>query len=511
MKLDSKTATFYYSRPSEWLDGRRAVVPCAHILGGGSSINFMMYTRASSSDYDDFQTKGWTTKELIPLMKKHETYQRACNNRDLHGFEGPIKVSFGNYTYPVMQDFLRAAESLGFPVTDDLQDLVTGHGAEHWLKWINRDTGRRSDAAHAYIHATRAKYQNLHLQCNTKVDKVVIENGTAVGVLTVPTKPVGGANPKRKFWKARKLVIVSCGTLSSPLVLQRSGIGDPEKLRKVGVKPIVELPGVGLNFQDHYLHFATYRAKPETESFDDFVRGVPEVQKAVFEEWNLKGTGPLATNGIEAGVKSRPTAEELEEMKSWPTPDFATKGGWESYFKNKPDKPVMHYSVIAGWFGDHLDMPPGKFFTMFHFLEYPFSRGFTHIISPDPYEAPDFDAGFMNDKRDMAPMVWGYIQSRDTARRMQAYAGEVTAMHPHFRFDSPARAADLDLATRNAYGGPNHITANIQHGSWTSPVEAGEAPQPSLLNSNKQNFREKLKYTYDDGAYTPLPPCLETF
>jgi len=62
-----------------------------------------MYTRASASDYDDFQAKGWTTKELIPLMKKHETYQRASQNRDSHGFEGPIKVSFGNYTYPVMQ------------------------------------------------------------------------------------------------------------------------------------------------------------------------------------------------------------------------------------------------------------------------------------------------------------------------------------------------------------------------------------------------------------------------
>lgn len=80
MKLDSKTASFYYSRPSEWLGGRRAIVPCANILGGGSSINFMMYTRASASDYDDFQAKGWTTKELIPLMKKHETYQRACKS-----------------------------------------------------------------------------------------------------------------------------------------------------------------------------------------------------------------------------------------------------------------------------------------------------------------------------------------------------------------------------------------------------------------------------------------------
>jgi hypothetical protein len=53
-----------------------------------------MYTRASASDYDDFQAKGWTTKELIPLMRKHETYQRACNNRDIHGFEGPIKGIF---------------------------------------------------------------------------------------------------------------------------------------------------------------------------------------------------------------------------------------------------------------------------------------------------------------------------------------------------------------------------------------------------------------------------------
>lgn len=49
-------------------------------------------------------------------------------------------------------------------------------------------------------------------------------------------------------------------------------------------------------------------------------------------------------------------------------------------------------------------MPPGKFFTMFHFLEYPFSRGSTMITSPSAYDAPDFDAGFMNDKRDMAPM-----------------------------------------------------------------------------------------------------------
>lgn len=69
-----------------------------------------------------------------------------------------------------------------------------------------------------------------------------------------------------RTFRARKMIVVSGGTLSSPLILQRSGIGDPKKLQKVGVKTLVDLPGVGLNFQDHYLTFATYRAKPGTSS-----------------------------------------------------------------------------------------------------------------------------------------------------------------------------------------------------------------------------------------------------
>jgi alcohol oxidase len=218
----------------------------------------------------------------------------------------------------------------------------------------------------------------------------------------------------------------------------------------------------------------------------------------VFEEWNLKGTGPLATNGIEAGVKIRPTAKELEDFEKWPTPHF--KDGWKSYFENKPDKPVMHYSVIAGWFGDHMLVPPGKFFTMFHFLEYPFSRGSTHITSADPYAVPDFDAGFMNDERDMVPMVWGYIKSRETARRMDAYAGEVANMHPFFSYDSPATALDMDLPTTNQYALPGNITAGIQHGSWTQPLREAERKSDAkvTVTSNQKDVRDELQYSTED-------------
>lgn len=107
----------------------------------------------------------------------------------------------------------------------------------------------------------------------------------------------------------------------------------------------------------------------------------------------------------------------------------------------------------------------------------------------------------MNDERDMAPMVWGYIKSRETARRMDAYAGEVQAMHPFYDFNSEARAKDMDLATTKAYALPGNITAGIQHGSWSMPIEAGKAPAANLLNSNQQDVYEDLKYSKKDIAH----------
>ena len=142
---------------------------------------------------------------------------------------------------------------------------------------------------------------------------------------------------------------------------------------------------------------------------------------------------------------------------------------------------------------------PGRFADWFP-SEYPFSRGETHIASSDPYAAPLFDAGFMNDDRDMAPMVWGYIKSRETARRMDAYAGEVQNMHPEYRFSSAARAYDLDLEDTNRYALPGNITAGIQHGSWTVPLPPpDEKPDRKVVvTSNQKAKRKELKYDADD-------------
>jgi alcohol oxidase len=105
----------------------------------------------------------------------------------------------------------------------------------------------------------------------------------------------------------------------------------------------------------------------------------------------------------------------------------------------------------------------------------------------------------MNDERDMAPMVWGYIKSRETARRMDAYAGEVQNMHPFFDYDSPARANDMDLETTKRYALPGNLSAGLQHGSWSvfnpAPIKS---PGFDILNSNQAHIRDELKYSKKD-------------
>jgi alcohol oxidase len=95
--------------------------------------------------------------------------------------------------------------------------------------------------------------------------------------------------------------------------------------------------------------------------------------------------------------------------------------------------------------------------------------------------------------------VWGYIKSRETARRMDAYAGEVENMHPFYAYDSPARCYDMDLETTKKYALPGNVTAGIQHGSWSSYLpEAETKPKATTLSSNKKEIREELKYSTDD-------------
>ncbi|GAA5907615.1 hypothetical protein JCM6882_004423 [Rhodosporidiobolus microsporus] len=493
---ENNKAKFYEdTMESSYLRGRKSIVPCANILGGGSSINFQMYTRASFSDWDDFNMPGWKGRDdLLPLMKRLEDYQEPCNN-DTHGKGGPIAISNGCQIVPLAQDYLRAAHEVGIPFTDDLQDCDTADGAEVWKKYVNKFTGRRSDAAHAYIHPLRKLQKNLHLQCNALVSRVIFEGDKAVGVAYVNPIERGHDEPKEHIVRARKLVVLAGGTLGTPQILERSGVGSAKLLKELGIPIVSDLPGVGEEYQDHYTTLQLFRVSPETITTDDFLRGDQATQDKIYNEWHTNPSRSiLASNAIDAGFKLRPTEEELKEMG----PEF--NEFFEKYFRNKPDKPVMFSSVVAGAYADHSLLPPGKFMTMFSYLEYPASRGKIHIKSKNPHVKPTFDSGFMNNKADFAPIRWCYMKSREIARRMDAYRGELTSHHPHFHPGSQAAAKDIDLVTAKQLL-PNSLTTGIHMrvppalpllctlGTWSRPEEPHATRKP---------VKENIKYTKED-------------
>jgi len=160
---------------------------------------------------------------------------------------------------------------------------------------------------------------------------------------------------------------------------------------------------------------------------------------------------------------------------------------WDTYFKDKPDKPVMFGSIVSGAYADHTLLPPGKYITMFQYLEYPASRGKIHITSANPYVEPSFDSGFMNDKADFAPIRWSYKKTREVARRMDAFRGELTSHHPRFHPSSPAACKDIDIRTaKEIY--PNGFTVGIHMGTWHKP---GDIYDPKKIH-------EDIKYTAED-------------
>lgn len=480
--INDKAKFYVDTMQSSYLRGRQSIVPCANILGGGSSINFQMYTRASASDWDDFKTPGWTAKDLLPLMKRLENYQKPTNN-DTHGYDGPIAISNGGTITALAQDFLRASDALGIPFTDDLQDLDTAHASEIWAKYINRHTGRRSDAATAYVHSVMDVQTNLYLRTNARVSRVIFEGKKAVGVAYVPAKNRANNGQFREtIVRARKMVVISSGTLGTPQILERSGVGSKELLDKLGLECVSDLPGVGEQYQDHYTTLSIYRVSNESQTLDDFLRGDKDTQRELFQEWEVSPEkARLSSNAIDAGFKIRPTEAELKEMG----PEFNDL--WNRYFKDKPDKPVMFGSIVSGAYADHALLPPGKYITMFQYLEYPASRGKIHISSPDPYKEPSFDSGFMNDKADFAPIRWSYKKTREIARRMDAFRGELTSHHPHFHPASPAAAIDIDIKTAKELL-PNALTVGIHMGTWHRPGEPYDVDK----------VHGEIKYTEED-------------
>ncbi|KAF8245155.1 alcohol oxidase [Wilcoxina mikolae CBS 423.85] len=423
------------SIPAQSLCGRSVIIPAGSGLGGGSSVNFLMYTRASASDFDDWNMSGWSAEELVPYLKKLETCHYV--DGETHGKDGPVNVSFGGFTEEmVVRDASEAVREMGYEVVKDANDLHTGCAFQRWASYIDPVTGKRQDTAHRYVHPVLEEgLGTLHVLCNSTVVRVITEEGTAVGVEYVPSCETPFSTdppPEAVTIRAKKLVIVSAGALGSPCILERSGIGNPTVLAAAGVEPIVSLPAVGTNYQDHNLIVPAFQVSDEVDTHDSFMLLDPEVIATAETEFKT-GKGKFATNFIDFTGKIRPKPHELPAMGE----EF--KNLWDLYYKNVPDKPVVLAALLNCLLADPTLFPPGKFLTAGIYTAYPASRGTIHISSPSPYSHPILDPSFFSHPADAPTLVWGYKVAREICRRMKCVIGEVAELHPAFHPDSQAR------------------------------------------------------------------------
>lgn len=435
---DSQTALFYKANKEKALNDREAIVPCGGILGGGSSINFMMYTRAQGVDFDAWKMEGWDAKSLLPYAKKLETYHLddASVDKNMHGYDGPIHVSNGTHLPKDEQDDIMAgAAAVGYKEIVDLQDFKANNAFSRWLKYIGPD-GKRQDTAHRYLHPLleSKQYPNLHLLVQSKVVRVLFEGKKAVGIEYEPTKAfqptIELSKPVVSTVKAKKLVVVSAGALGTPSILERSGVGSAKILEKLDIPVVSDLPGVGEDYQDHHLVLYPYKAKVKTNAtLDELLSGKRDFGQAIADKDPM-----LGWNGIDICSKVRPTEEEVDQLGA----DFRKL--WDKDFANAPERPIMLMGVVSAFLGDHkiLAEDTDTFVTMGTYTAYPYSRGNIHIVSKDAQTPASFNTGFLTHPADLKKQLWAYKKQREIIRRTNAYAGEVAIGHPQFKEGSKA-------------------------------------------------------------------------
>ena len=219
----------------------------ARVFGGGGSVMGMVALRGTPADYDDWAragAEGWDWNGVLPYFRKME---RDCDfGGELHGSNGPLPIRrIARDRWPPQANAVAAwAEARGLPFIEDMNaDFRDGLGAAPMCR---QENGRAS-ASFVYLDAAARRRSNLQVAANAHATQILFEGTRAVGVRAL----VDGATQE---FRARE-IIVTCGAIFSPALLQRSGIGAAAQLQALGIKVVADRRGVGANLQNHPVLF----------------------------------------------------------------------------------------------------------------------------------------------------------------------------------------------------------------------------------------------------------------
>lgn len=278
--------------PQPQLGGRGPIVPVAKTLGGGSAVNAMVYMRGQHEDYDDWarhvgSNTEWSYADMLPHFRGLEANARF--NDSYHGIGGNLRVSEPGYISDTSEDYLLACQALGHRYNPDFNGEVqwgVGIMQHTYGLWDGRK--RRSDAKKAFLDPL-ANDRRLTIVTGARVDRLIIENGRAVGVhYTINGEP--------HEVRAGREVLVGSGTYNSAKVLMLSGLGPADHLKDFQIPIVADLPGVGQNLQDHH-EVPVIATTRRASGYFGQDRGWRMILNGL--QYLAFGTGPVTTTGIE--------------------------------------------------------------------------------------------------------------------------------------------------------------------------------------------------------------------
>ena len=394
----------YWTEGQSNLNNRKLFFPRGKGIGGSSNINGMLYVRGHPRDYDIWRqlgNEGWSYEEVLPYFKKSERNENGSS--EFHGSDGELGVQnpvFDNN--PLHKCFLEAGVQAGYEYKDDLNGVDhEGFGPCQQTIW----KGRRASTAHSFISPIKNR-KNLTIFTNSITNKLLFDGNKCVGL-----EYLKGKNINKVF--ADKEVIVCGGAINSPQILQLSGIGKGDYIKKWGLNVVADLPGVGENLQDHLDILSHYECTQPVTEAKYTAGGLAIFRMAqILGQWLLTNKGPGVDIGL-SGLSFLKTDDSLD------VPDIQ-----------------MHF--VGSLLKDHgKTRPDSHAFSNHVCMLRPESRGYIALKSLDPKVQPIIQPNYFATQKDRDTMIKGVKMSREimNQKAFDEYRGKEINPGDHVQTD----------------------------------------------------------------------------
>ncbi|MEX0339989.1 MAG: GMC family oxidoreductase [Arenibacterium sp.] len=374
--LQSKDSDAVISEPDQSLNGRPFPVPQGKVLGGGSSVNGMIYMRGQAQDYDDWAEQhgctGWAYADVLPVFKQQERNARIRNA--FHGTEGKLLVDDPSAPHPVCDRIISAALAAGLPPNDDFNG-ATQEGAG-WYQ-VTASAGQRQSAAHCFL-APELDRENLTLLSGHMALRLRIENRHATGV------EARDQHGQEVLITAQREIVLSAGSFHSPKLLMLSGIGPRDVLDRHGIEIIHEADEVGRNYQDHVGAPLTRRLIG-AKGLHGADKGLAALKHGI-DYWVFR-RGLLTSNLLQAGACADTDGDGRPDVQF----NFAP------FAPGAPGAPPLEFDAIQV---HPMTMRPA-------------SRGRLGLHSTDPNDTPHFEASALGHDADLDTLRRGVRLARE--------------------------------------------------------------------------------------------------